>query len=83
VLDGEEYLPLYGGEAVTSSGKVISRVRSAGYGFTVKRNIALAYLPIELVDKGTQLMIQVFDSHYPAQVTGNVLVDPKGERLRM
>jgi 4-methylaminobutanoate oxidase (formaldehyde-forming) len=83
VLDGEEYLPLYGGEAVTSSGKVISRVRSAGYGFTVKRNIVLAYLPIELVDKGTQLKIQVFDSNYPAQVTGNVLVDPKGERLRM
>lgn len=82
VLNGDQYLPVYGGEAISYSGDVISRVRSAGYGFTVKRNIALAYLPAELADSGIQLEIQIFESQIPAQITRNVLVDPKGERLR-
>ena len=83
VLEGEEYLPLYGGEAVYSAGEVISRVRSGGYGFTVKRNIVYAYLPLELAKTGTKLDIDVFDAVHPAIVSASVLVDPKGERLRM
>ncbi len=83
VLEGEEYLPLYGGEAVYSAGEVISRVRSGGYGFTVKRNIVYAYLPLELAKTGTKLDIDVFDAVHPAIVSASVLVDPRGERLRM
>jgi len=83
VLEGEEYLPLYGGEAVYFGGEVISRVRSGGYGFTVKRNIVYAYLPLELTKTGTKLNIDVFDAVHPAVVSASVLVDPKGERLRM
>jgi 4-methylaminobutanoate oxidase (formaldehyde-forming) len=82
VLDGEEYLSIYGGEAVYLDGKVISRVRSGGYGFTVRRNIGYAYLPLELAKPGTRLEIEVFDMHLPAEVSANVLVDPKGEKLR-
>lgn len=83
VLDGEDYLPLYGGEAVYNAGEVVSRVRSGGYGFTVKRNIVYAYLPLELAKTGTKLDIDVFDAVHPAVVSASVLVDPKGERLRM
>ena len=83
VLDGEEYLSLYGGEAVYSGGEVVSRVRSGGYGFTVKRNIVYAYLPLELAKIGTKLNIDVFDAVHPAVVSASVLVDPKGERLRV
>jgi len=83
VLEGEEFLPLYGGEAVYSAGEVISRVRSGGYGFTVKRNIVFAYLPLELAKTGTKLDVDVFDAVRPAVVSASVLVDPKGERLRM
>ena len=82
VLEGEHYLPVYGGEAVYLGRKVISRVRSGGYGFTVKRNIAYAYLPNELAKTGTQVDIEVFDSTHPALVSQSVLLDPKGERLR-
>jgi glycine cleavage system aminomethyltransferase T/glycine/D-amino acid oxidase-like deaminating enzyme len=83
VLDGEDYLALYGGEAVYSGGEVVSRVRSGGYGFTVKRNIVYAYLPLELAKIGTKMDIDVFDAVHPAVVSAAVLVDPKGERLRM
>jgi glycine cleavage system T protein len=83
VLEGEDFLALYGGEAVYANGEVVSRVRSGGYGFTVKRNIVYAYLPIELSKAGTRLDIDVFDAVHPAVVSASVLVDPKGERLRM
>jgi glycine cleavage system aminomethyltransferase T len=82
VIDGEDYLPIYGGEAVSINGEVISRLRSCGYGFTVNRNIGFAYLPISLSETGTNLEVEIFDSLHPAQVMPDVLVDPKGERLR-
>ena len=48
LVGGEEYLTLYGGEAVHADGAVVGRVRSAAYGFTVQRNVALAKLPAQL-----------------------------------
>jgi len=81
-LDGENFIPIYGGEAVYSNGAVISRVRSGGYGYTIKRNILFAYLPLELTSLGTRLQVEVFDQQYEAQVMPTVLFDPKGERLR-
>jgi len=83
VVQGEDYQPIYGGEALYCDGKVISRVRSGGYGYTVKRNIILAYLPVELAQKGTRLEVDVFDAVHPVEVAASVLVDPKGEKLRM
>ncbi len=48
VLDFAEYTQIYGGEAVYYEGKVIARVRSGGYGYTIKKNILYAYLPVGL-----------------------------------
>ena len=76
-----EYLPLYGGEAVWSGGEVVGRVRSAAYGFTVARNLAYAYLPLQL-DTQAQLEIEVFGSRVPALITADVLVDPEHLRVR-
>ena len=39
VVGGENYLTVYGGEAVHANGEVVGRVRSAAYGFTVRRNV--------------------------------------------
>lgn len=81
-LDGEEFVPLYGGEAVYTDNKVVSRVRSGGYGYTLQRNILFAYLPSELGTPGTHLQVEVFDQRHAAEVQPIVLFDPKGERLR-
>ncbi len=54
VLDKDEFTQIYGGEAVYHDGKVISRVRSGGFGYTVKKNILYAYLPVDLAKKGTR-----------------------------
>ena len=81
LLDGEEYAPLYGGEAVYAGGKIVGRVRSGGYGYSVKKNILYTYLPLELAKTGTRLEIEVFDERMGAEVSRNVVFDPKGDRL--
>ncbi|MBW2428045.1 MAG: GcvT family protein, partial [Deltaproteobacteria bacterium] len=81
-IGSEEWLPLYGAEAVIADGKVISRLRSSGYGHTVRKNIGLAYLPLELAKEGTPLEIEIFGELMPAQVAPRILYDPRGEVLK-
>jgi 4-methylaminobutanoate oxidase (formaldehyde-forming) len=81
VLDGDEYTQIYGGEAVYHEGKVIARVRSGGFGYTLKKNILYAYLPLELAKPGTTLELELIEGRRRGQVTTTVLFDPKGERL--
>jgi 4-methylaminobutanoate oxidase (formaldehyde-forming) len=80
--DTDEFTQIYGGEAIHHEGKVISRVRSGGYGFTAKRNIFYAYLSIELAKVGNRFEVELIEGRYQAEVTPSVLYDAKGENLR-
>lgn len=82
VLDGEDFTQIYGGEAIYHEGKVITRVRSGGYGYTVKKNILLAYLPVELSKPGSRVEVELLEGRFIAEVTASVLYDPTGEKLR-
>ena len=82
VIGDEDYLTLYGGEAVVKKGKVISRLRSAGYGHHLRKNIGYAYLPPELAMQGTKFEIEIFGEMTAAEVAPNVLYDPDGEAIR-
>jgi 4-methylaminobutanoate oxidase (formaldehyde-forming) len=82
VLDGDEFTQIYGGEAVYYDGKVLSRVRSGGFGYTLGKNILYAYLPIGLTKSGTRLELDLIEGRRRGEVTAAVLLDPKGERLR-
>jgi len=81
-IGGEEYRTIYGGEAVHHDGRVLGRLRSAGYGYTVRKNIGYAYLPVEMAKEGTALRVDVFGEMVPAEVAADVLYDPNGEQLR-
>jgi glycine cleavage system T protein len=83
VVDGDEFTQIYGGEAVYHDGKVITRVRSGGFGYTLKKNILYAYLPVELAKAGTRVDLELIEGRRSGEVTANVLFDPKGERVRM
>ena len=72
-VGGEAYLPIYGGEAVYRDGAVIGRLRSCGYGFTVRRNLAYCYLPIDL-KPGRTIEVEVFGSRVPATVTTDAVL---------
>ncbi len=80
-VGGEEYLPLYGGESVTSDGRVIGRVRSCAYAFTLGRNLALASLPPEL-DTGAHVEVEVLGDPVEAELVETVLHDPSNARIR-
>ncbi|MBI4735181.1 MAG: GcvT family protein [candidate division NC10 bacterium] len=77
---------VYGGEAVyagtAKDQRIVSRLRSAGYGYTVGKNIGFAYLPLELAKEGIPLAVEVFGERIPAQVAADVLYDARGERIR-
>jgi glycine cleavage system aminomethyltransferase T len=79
----DDSIVIYGGEAVYADGNLAGRVRSGGYGYTLGKNIALSYLPLELTKMGTPVEVEVFGERIPAQVTADVLYDPDGERLRV
>jgi glycine cleavage system T protein len=81
LVGNERYATVYGGEAIHANGTVVGRVRSAGYGFTVGRNVALGYVPSEL-EKGTRVGIEVFGEVLPAEIAADVLYDPESARVR-
>ncbi len=82
IIGDEGYLTLYGGEAVILDGKIISRLRSAGYGHTIQKNIGFAYLPIDCIENETKLMVEVFGEMIPAKIASDVLYDPESQAIR-
>jgi glycine cleavage system aminomethyltransferase T/glycine/D-amino acid oxidase-like deaminating enzyme len=80
LIGDEEYLPIYGGEAVCADGRVLGQLRSCAYGFTVGRNIGYAYLPTDL-GPGTRVEVEVFGRLVPAEVTHDALYDPERTRV--
>jgi len=77
----DEWLALYGGEAVLLDGRVISRLRGVGYGYTVRKNIGNVYLPVESAIVGQTVQVEIFGELVDAVVTERVLYDPRGEKL--
>ena len=61
--------------------EVVGRVTSGGYGYTVQRSIAYAYLP-PTVEAGAATEVSLFGEWIPAKVAQDPLYDPKGERTR-
>ncbi|MFI5284098.1 MAG: FAD-dependent oxidoreductase [Candidatus Dormibacterales bacterium] len=76
VGDGD-YEPIYGGEAVHHAGGVVSRLRSCAYGFTVRNNLAYAYLPVEL-GPGSEVQVEVFGRMVDARVIKDSAI-PRGQ----
>ena len=72
-VGAEEYVPIYGGEAVHGDGRVVGRLRSCAYGFTVRKNLAYSYLPVEL-KPGAQVDVEVFGQMVPAVVTQDAVL---------
>jgi glycine cleavage system aminomethyltransferase T/glycine/D-amino acid oxidase-like deaminating enzyme len=70
-----------GNEPVRIDGKVAGRVTSGGYGYTVERSIAYAYLPPH-VEIATAVEVDVFGVWVPGEVAREPLFDPAGERVR-
>ena len=81
LVGGDDWAPIYGGEAVRIDGKVVGRLRSAAFGYTVGRTIGTTYLPSGVAE-GTPIEVDVFADRFAGEVAADVLVDPAGDRMR-
>ena len=81
VLDDPRSVAL-GNEPVRMDGRIVGRVTSGGYGFSVERSIAFAYLPPDRSALGTRGEIEIFGEWVGAEVVREPLWDPDGARIR-
>jgi 4-methylaminobutanoate oxidase (formaldehyde-forming) len=71
-----------GSEPVRVGDRLVGRVTSGGYGYTVERSIAYAYLPAADAAPGTEVAIEIFGEWVEGAVVSEPLYDPDGARIR-
>jgi len=81
VLD-EPRTVVLGSEPVRVDGRSVGRVTSGGYGYSVQRSIAYAYLPSDEVVPGRRVDVGVFGRYVGAEVVAEPLFDPDSTRIR-
>jgi 4-methylaminobutanoate oxidase (formaldehyde-forming) len=70
-----------GNEPVRVGDEIVGRVTSGGYGYTIGRSIAYAYLPAAITE-GAAVAIDVFGEWVGGAVAAEPLFDPEGTRVR-
>jgi len=70
-----------GSEPVRIGDELVGRVTSGGYGYSVERSIAYAYVPARH-EVGTQVAVEIFGEWVGGEIAAEPLFDPNGERLR-
>jgi glycine cleavage system aminomethyltransferase T/glycine/D-amino acid oxidase-like deaminating enzyme len=70
-----------GSEPVRVGDELVGRVTSSGYGYSVERSIAYAYVPAHH-DVGTEVEVEIFGEWVGGRIAAEPLFDPKGERIR-
>jgi dimethylglycine dehydrogenase len=80
VVDAAEADP-HGYEPILAGDETIGYVAAGGYGHTVEKTIALAYLPAAYLEPGTELEVKILGARRSAQVALQPLYDPRNERL--
>ena len=81
VLDDPRSVAL-GSEPVRVGDRLVGRVTSGGYGYTVERSIAYAYLPAADAGVGTRVAVEIFGECVGGEVAAEPLYDPAGDRIR-
>jgi glycine cleavage system aminomethyltransferase T len=71
-----------GSEPVRIEGEIVGRVTSGGYGYTVERSIAYAYVPAERSEPGQAAEVEIFGEWVAGEIAAEPLFDPAGERIR-
>lgn len=79
---------LYHGESVLAGGRVIGRVTSGNYGYSVGSAVGLAFVDLAAVDLSNgavveDIEIDVAGERYPAKLTRTAAYDPSGSRMRV
>jgi glycine cleavage system aminomethyltransferase T/glycine/D-amino acid oxidase-like deaminating enzyme len=70
-----------GSEPVRVGEQLVGRVTSGGYGYSVERSIAYAYVPARY-EVGTGVEVEIFGEWVAGDIAAEPLFDPAGERVR-
>jgi 4-methylaminobutanoate oxidase (formaldehyde-forming) len=70
-----------GSEPVRVGEELVGRVTSGGYGYSVERSIAYAYVPARY-EVGTGVEVEIFGEWVGGEIAAEPLYDPNGERVR-
>jgi 4-methylaminobutanoate oxidase (formaldehyde-forming) len=81
VLDEPRAVAL-GSEPVRMDGEILGRVTSGGYGYTVERSIAYAYVPAGAAGPGRRVEVEIFGEWVEGEIAEEPLWDPPGARIR-
>jgi dimethylglycine dehydrogenase len=74
--------PVLDPESSVSGGKIIGVTTSGGYGHTVGRSLAFAYVQPQYAEPGTKFEIRILGQICPATVLKEAAYDPENLRLR-
>ena len=72
----------FGSEPIRIGSTIVGRIKSGGQGYTIKKAIAYAYLPIEHTGVGTSVDVEFFGNWRTGVICAEPLFDPANERIR-
>ena len=81
-VKGTEDADALGGNPLYKDGELVGRATSGGYGFRVKKSLALAMISPELAETGTVLEIDILGRRFDAVVIEESPFDPANQKLR-
>lgn len=74
---------VFAGEGVYLDGKLVGRITSGGYAYTLGHDVALALLPTAIAAPGAEFDIPVLGEWRKARLIGDSPYDPASKRPRM
>ena len=72
----------WGDEPIWHDGKVVGFVTSGGYAHHTQKSVALGFLPVELIEDGREVEIEILGEFCKARLVTESLFDAKAERMR-
>ena len=81
VADGPDAADCLGGEGVYRHGEPIGLTTSGGYGYTVEKSLAFAYVRAVDAEPGTELSVLILGEHHQAVVLDGPVHDPENREL--
>ena len=69
-------------EPIFAGDDVVGFVTSGGYAHYSRKSVALGFVPVEMMDGGTEFTIEILGERRAAKLVGEPVLDPRGERMR-
>ena len=81
IFDDITEVPL-GNEPIRANGNIVGRMKSGGQGYSIKKAIGYAYLPIAHANPGDRVDVEFFGRWAGGVIASEPLFDPEGNRVR-